>query len=453
MSQLKEIIKIKVTDISDMGQGIGRIDGIVVFVTGAIPGDVVEVEVTEKKKKYWKARVANILEQSPHAVEPACAFSAECGGCGMMNTGYSEQLRIKERHLTEKLERIAGVKAEVQPMIGMDKPYFYRNKTEFTVSKGGRIGFNKQGSHEVVDIAQCLLSSPVANTILDCVRTFTGGSGASRPFGISKITVRTSYSTGETMVIFESETKDVDDFFPLIERLDDAVNNMDAEIDCSLESVYVCNSNKKKDQYKLVAGNRTINDEMMGLKFEISPESFYQVNSVQAAELFKKVGEYAGLTGSENVFDLYCGVGSIGLTLAGSAQEVWGVEVVKSAILDANRNAVINGIINARYIQGKAEEVMREGSSLGKSGFHIDENSVILLDPPRAGCKPKVLESIGAGKAGKIVYVSCDPATFARDVKILSEIGFVLEKITPVDMFPQTVHTETVALFRRLSEI
>ncbi len=440
MEKFNEIIEIEITDISDMGQGIGRLGGQVVFVDGALPGDLARAKITQKKKNFSKGRAIELLESSSSRFSPVCPQAKECGGCGYMELDYKKQLEIKEQHLKDKLERIAGITdVDYEPIVYMEKPLYYRNKTEFTVSKDGEIGFNKQGSNEIIDISKCYISSPVANTILEFLKPQL----KKNCLGISKVTIRTSFSTGETMVILGTEMQDADKLVQLIEEMDDAVNEMETGdfVQASMESVYIYNPARKKNPYTLIAGNRTIKDEMMGLKFEISPASFYQTNPLQTVTLFKNVGKYAGLTGREKVFDLYCGVGSIGLTLADSAKEVWGVESVKDAVIDANRNAVINGVINARYVHGKAEEMMDQ---LG-----IDKKSIIFLDPPRAGCKPEVLNAISNSKSDKIIYISCDPATFARDVKLLESLGFTVKKITPVDMFPQTTHLEIVSLLER----
>lgn len=452
MTNNNEIVQLKITDISDMGQGIGRIDGIVVFVDGALPGDTVNAQIYDKKKKFIKAKTVEIIEEGKDRTKPKCPFSNECGGCSYMSLNYEAQLLIKENHLIEKLRRIAEVDDyELEPIIGMDEPFFYRNKTEFAVSNKGVIGFNKAGTNNVVEIPKCYITSPVANEILPTLNKFFN----KRPSSITKITIRTSFSTGETMVVFHGNNPNGKQLIPLIEEIDKKVNSLvvsdDQLITPSLESVYINNENKKKNTYELIAGKRTIEDEIMGLKFEISPPSFYQVNPSQVKNLIAKVKEYAlasepansqnQVIDDKSLLDLYCGVGSLGLLLAGSVKEVFGVDVVKDAIIDANRNAVINGIINARYITAKVEDNMDE--------LNINENSIILLDPPRAGCKVEVLESIGKSQARQIIYVSCDPATFARDSKILREFGFNLERITPIDMFPHTNHLEVVGLIKR----
>ena len=469
-----------------MGQGIGRIENIVVFVDGALPGDYVKAEIYEKKKKFYKAGVLEFIEKSPNRTTPECPYSKACGGCAYMELTYDAQLEFKEKHLKDKLQRIAGINDfECERIVPMETPYYYRNKTEFAISKDGKVGFNRMGTNQIIDISNCLISSPVANVLLPVI----GIQIKTTSLGIRKVTIRTSFSTGETMVILHTNVTDIDKLALFIKNMDDAVNRMDVadnpmddvvnrmgdadnlmddavdrmdaagnpvydtvepmaasqSVICpSLESVYVYDETKKKNPYTLIAGKRTINDWMMNLKFEISPPSFYQVNPLQAVNLFEKVKEYVGTANEASILDLYCGVGSIGLTLADSAKEIIGVEVVKEAILDANRNAVINGIVNARYKTGKAEELMDE--------LRISDDSVILLDPPRAGCKQEVLETIGKSKAKKIVYVSCDQATFARDVKILKDFGFDLEKIVAVDMFPQTTHVETVALISKVEK-
>lgn len=445
MKNQNETIELKITDISDMGQGIGRIENVVVFVDGALPGDTVEARIYEKKKKFYKAKVIDFIESSPDRTKPVCPYSNECGGCAYMSLNYETQLKIKKTHLEEKLRRIGDITGcEIESVIGMKDPYHYRNKTEFAIAKNGVVGFNRHNTNQIVDIPQCHISWPAANEISQVIRNHI----KTDKLGMKKVTIRSSFSTGEIMVVLHTNITDKDRLIPLIEKMDDAVNNMctpEGHVAPSLESVYVFNEEKKKNQYKLIAGKRTINDQLLGMKFEISPASFYQTNPTQTEILFNKVKEYVAPKGDEHIFDLYCGVGSIGLTLADSVKEVQGIESVKDAVLDANRNAVINGIINATYVTGKSEDLIGE--------LKINKDSIILLDPPRAGCKPEVLEKIGKGGAGKIVYVSCDPGTFARDAKILGEYGYTLEKITPVDMFPQTVHLEVIGLFAPVNPV
>ena len=440
MENMNETREILIEDISDQGHGIGRIDNVVVFVEDALPGDLAEIKIIEKKKNFYKAKTVNIIKKSEFRVEPKCKYSKECGGCPYMDLVHYKQRNLKAITLKNKIERIGGFhNIEYEDLVDDNQVFYYRNKTEFVVGKDLKIGFHKQKSKETVDVKECVISAPTTNILLECLRK-----NIHPRLGIKKMTVRYSFASGEIMIIFWTENKNKDDFTSLIMEMDKTVKGIKVWANGdkpSLESVYLYNEKKKNKSYILVAGKRTINDSIMGMTFEISPASFYQTNPFETISMFRKVKEYANPGPDTIIYDLYCGVGTIGLTLASEAKEVIGIESVKDAVLDANRNAVINGIINARYIHGKAEELM--------DTLDMGQNSVIVVDPPRAGLRQEVINAIGESKSTKIVYVSCDAGTFSRDAKNLSEFGFDLKKITPIDMFPQTAHLETVALLTR----
>ncbi|MGI6731748.1 MAG: 23S rRNA (uracil(1939)-C(5))-methyltransferase RlmD [Anaerovoracaceae bacterium] len=460
-----------IEDISHEGQGIGRIDGLAVFVKDAIVGDEVKVEITKVKKSFAFARLVEIIKPSEYRVEPACIYSKECGGCTLQAMSYEGQLNLKKKMVSDKLIRIGGIEnPKVNDTIGMDCPRRYRNKAQFPVDgdgiitkKGGiianagpvSIGFYKGKSHQVVNCEECLIQAEPAEKIAEALRQFMDSdhiTAYDRETGkglIRHLIVKTAFSTGEVMAILVINGKGIPNGEKLVYMMDDAVNELEPHpetgVEYSLESVVV-NINKKKTseimggEFITLAGKPTILDQIGDFNIEISPGSFYQVNPVQMVKLYDKAKEYAGLTGEETVLDLYCGVGTIGLYLASGAKKVIGIESVKSAVIDANRNAVINGIINAEFIHGKAEE---ELPRLIEEGIKAD---VVILDPPRAGCDPALLEAVAAAKPNKIVYVSCDPATLARDVKILRDQRYEFIEAQPVDMFPETVHVETVVL-------
>lgn len=447
-----------IEDMSTEGQGIGRIEGMAVFVGGTVVGDVVKAELTKLKKNYAFGRLTELLEPSPDRVEPSCGYSKDCGGCSLQAMSYEGQLKLKRKMVTDKLIRIGGIEnPTVHDTIGMSDPWRYRNKAQFPVGEAA-VGFYQAKSHQVVNCNECLIQSEPAEKLAKALREYMRSdhiSAYDEKTGkglIRHLIVKTAFGTGEVMAILVINGKGLPNGEKLVYMMDDAVNelepNPETGLEYSLESV-VLNINKKKTSEIMgedcitLAGKSTILEKAGRLEFEISPLSFYQVNPVQMVKLYDKALEYAGLTGAETVLDLYCGVGTIGLYCASQAKKVIGIESVKSAVIDANRNAVINGIVNAEFICGKAED---ELPKLLEQGISAD---VVILDPPRSGCDPALLDAVAQAEPSRIVYVSCDPATLARDVKILGEKGYRFMEAQPVDMFPMTGHTEICCLLER----
>ncbi len=411
-------MKLLITDIGSRGEGIGRADGLAVFVPGALPGEEVEVEIVENKGRFATAR---LLEPSEHPC-------GSCGGCPLMRMEYGRQLEWKRSHVESVLRRIGGIEAPVvRPIAGMDDPCRYRNKAEFAVEKG-KVGYYGAQSHDLCSPRNCRIQSPEAMAIAAAFER-------SPVKGVKQLIVRTA-ETGEVMAILASDRQELRNIEPCI-----------AEMDASVEDLASV-AWLKGGKIVPLAGKRTINDiirtELSVLKTEVSPQSFYQVNPRQTEKLYGIVQRYAALTGGETVLDLYCGAGSIGLSMAGSCRRVIGVESVRPAVLDANRNAVINGIVNAEFICGKAEDIVPKRLQ----GINAD---VVILDPPRSGCKASLLQCVKDIAPERLIYVSCDPATLARDLKILAD-AFSFVEATPVDMFPHTRHVETVVLLSRESK-
>lgn len=482
-----QIVNIKIEDISNEGSGIGKFEGMAVFVKGATLGDSCDVEITKQKKSYAFGRLVNITEHSPFRIESDCMYfnksddcaKAGCGGCTFRNIAYEAELELKERQVRNKIEKLAGIDNPcMEPIIGAPEIMRYRNKAQFPVSTGGiitkkggivtaldvpKIGFYKEKTHEVVDIDDCMLQSTAAAAAMRALKQFMKEDNITAydekwDKGLMKhIVVKTAESTGEVMVILVINGRGIPNAEKLIEMLDDEIY----DAGYSLESV-VLNINKGKkaqimsDEYIVIAGQNVIHSELMNLKFEISPLAFYQVNTFQTENLYRKAIEYAELKGGETVFDLYCGVGTIGIAAADKLRSiahekcgevspeellrhsgyVYGIESVKGAVVDANRNAVINGIVNAEFICGRAEEKIDELLE-GRSP------DVVFIDPPRSGCDSKLLDAIKNSAPRTVVYVSCDPATMARDIKALSD-AYTLEKAVAVDMFPRCNNVETV---------
>lgn len=477
-----QIVEMKIEDMTKEGQGVGRSGGLAVFVRDAVVGDTVEAELTKIKKNYAFGRLRRILEPSKDRIEPLCPYMGQCGGCSYGALSYAGQLAVKEKQVRDKLVRLGGLTDPViQPIIAMEAPFRYRNKASMPVWTGGvienlgqpAIGFYRAKSHEVVDCSDCLLQSEPAMAAAEALRQFmisdhiTAYDPKWEKGLLRHLVVKTARGTGEVMVVLVINGKGIPGAAKLVEMLDDAVYSLppaENGIEYSLESV-VLNINKGKngslpgsifgEECVTLAGKPTIMEEVGGLKFEISPLSFYQVNPVQMERLYGKAMEYAALTGDETVLDLYCGVGTIGLFAAqAGAGRVIGIESVKAAVIDANRNAVINGIVNARYVCGRAEEELPkllrgEGAAEKDEGLRVDGADVVFLDPPRAGCDRRLLDSVIKGCPSRIVYVSCDPATLARDIKYLCAAGYRFIEATPVDMFPWSSHCEVAALLTK----
>ena len=445
-----KVVKLHIEDMSSEGSGIGRSDGQVVFVENCVKGDTVKARITKAKRNYALAECLEIVEPSGSRIHGFCPYAKECGGCPLGEMEYEAQLEIKEGWVRDKLERIGGLQAPVvRPIIGMEEPFRYRNKAEFKVGPRGEVGFFARKSHRVIDCPDCRIQRQEIMGVADGLRQYLAefGNGA----GIKGMTVKMSFGTGEMMAILEARSDDV----PYLEELCGYMNEGSGY---NLESIFI--------NEELVAGRSVISDEMEGLKFEISRDSFYQVNPAQTAKLYGKAVEYADVKEGHTVLDLYCGVGTIGLFAArtvGNDGLVLGIETVKQAVLDANRNSVINGIVCTRYIQGKAEEelpaVLGIRPKMGYDGenrlvekepvIRISHADVAFVDPPRAGCEETLLDAVAEAGPDRIVYVSCDPATLARDVKYLEERGYRFVEAQPVDMFCHTGHVECVTLMTK----
>jgi len=413
-------IEVEIIDISNDGHGIGKSDGVTVFISGGkehpVVGDVVLAEEVKARKSFLVAELKEIIKPSAFRVASFCIHAGECGGCALQNMAYEAQLALKEKQVRDKYTRIAGIEnPDIKRIKGMDNPFRYRNKARIAVSESG-VGFFSAKSHTVVDCKTCRINSRPVEVVADVLREAEKGL-------IRGALVRTAFGTGQVMVILDSGGEKLPKRGKLISMLDSAVAEIEGD-NYSLESV----------------GKNPILDVMGELKFEVSPSSFYQVNHSQAEFLYDKVIQYAELSGVETVLDVYCGAGAIGLSCASRAGRVLGIELSESAVIDANRNAVINGIVNAEFIRGKAET---ELFGLVKAGFSAN---VVILDPPRAGCKKETLEAAAKTGASRIIYISCDAATQSRDIKILRGLGYEFIEATPIDMFPWSLHVESCCL-------
>lgn len=455
MQKNDELI-LKIEDMGVDGAGIGKADGMTFFVKDAVIGDVVRAKVMKLKKTYGYARLMELLEASPDRVEPKCPYYRQCGGCQIQALSYEKQLEFKERKVRNNLERIGGFsEIPMEPIVGMEEPYHYRNKAQFPVGtdKDGHIvtGFYAGRTHTIIPNRDCALGLPVNREILDLVIDFMEKyhvSAYDEKTGkglVRHVLIRCGFTSKEKMVCLIINGKSL----PHSEKLVEALRKIDGmtsiSINCNTERTNVILGRKTV----VLWGQEYITDQIGEISYEISPVSFYQVNPVQTEKLYGLALEYADLHGEENVWDLYCGIGTISLFLAQKAKQVYGVEIIPQAIENAKRNAVKNGIENAEFFVGKSEEVLPEFYEKEAAAGRKAHADVIVVDPPRKGCNEKLLETIVKMAPDRVVYVSCDSATLARDLKILCENGYELKRARAVDQFCHTVHTESVCLMER----
>lgn len=448
-----DIVTLEIVDCGTDGEGIGKADGFTVFVKDAVIGDTVTAKIMKAKKNYGYGRLMEILKPSPYRVDPICPSARQCGGCQLQAVSYEEQKAFKEKKLRGHLERIGGFKElPMEPLIGMDEPYHYRNKAQFPVgrNKEGRIvtGFYAGRTHAIIENRDCALGIPQNKEVLDRVIAHMEKYNIA-PYDemtgkglVRHIFVRYGFFTGELMVCLIINGQDLPHQKEMVEKLGEIPGMTSISL----------NINKKRnnvilgDKVKTIWGKEYITDKIGDISYEISPLSFFQVNPHQTWKLYSKALEYADLHGEETVWDLYCGIGTISLFLAQKAKFVRGVEIVSAAIEDARRNARLNKIDNVEFFVGKAEEVLPR--EYEKNGVYAD---VIVVDPPRKGCDEMLLKTILKMQPKRVVYVSCDSATLARDLRFLCDNGYELKKVCGVDQFPQTVHVETVCLLSHKS--
>ena len=443
-----DIVTLKIEDCGIDGEGIGKADGFTVFVKDAVIGDTVRAKIMKAKKNYGYGRLEEIITPSPDRVEPKCQFARQCGGCQLQALSYEKQLEFKTSKVRGHLERIGGfTDIPMEKILGMDQPFHYRNKAQFPVgkSKDGRIitGFYAGRTHSIIENRDCALGVTRNKEVLDRVIAHmekfhiqpydeNTGKGVVR-----HVLIRYGFFTDEMMVCLIINGENLPGEEALVKSLRQIPETV---------SVMV-NVNKKRnnvilgEKVRLLWGQPYITDKIGEISYQISPLSFFQVNPYQTGRLYGKALEYAQLSGNETVWDLYCGIGTISLFLAQKAKMVRGVEIIPAAIENAKENARLNGFANTEFFVGKAEEVLPE--QFAHTGERAD---VIVVDPPRKGCDETLLSTIIKMQPDRVVYVSCDSATLARDLKYLCERGYELKKVCPVDMFPNTVSVETVVL-------
>lgn len=457
-----DIVTVEITDIGVSGEGIGHVDGYTLFIKDAVIGDVVEVKVMKAKKNYGYARLMKVITPSEYRVEPKCAFARRCGGCQIQEMSYDRQLVFKDQKIRGNLERIGGftkdqIDTVMQPVVGMEHPFGYRNKAQFpfgTDKEGNPItGFYAGRTHDIIANTDCALGVEQNKEILEIIlqymrenkiKSYDEKTGKGL---IRHALIRYGFKTKEIMVCLVINGKKL----PKAERLIEKLIQIEGMTSITISPNTRRDNVIMGDSYEILWGQGYITDYIGNVKYQISPLSFYQVNPVQTEKLYGLALEYADLKGDETVWDLYCGIGTISLFLAQKAKQVYGVEIVPQAIDDAKENAKINAIDNAEFFVGKAEEVLPEyyAEYEREHNGETAHADVIVVDPPRKGCDETLLETIVKMQPEKVVYVSCDSATLARDLKYLCANGYEIKMCRGVDQFPQSVHVETVVLLSR----
>lgn len=458
-----DIVTVEITDIGVSGEGIGHVDGYTLFIKDAVIGDVVEAKVMKAKKNYGYARLMKVITPSEYRVEPKCAFARRCGGCQIQEMSYDRQLVFKDQKIRGNLERIGGftkdqIDTVMQPVVGMEHPFGYRNKAQFpfgTDKEGNPItGFYAGRTHDIIANTDCALGVEQNKEILEIIlqymrenkiKSYDEKTGKGL---IRHALIRYGFKTKEIMVCLVVNGKKL----PKAERLIEKLIQIEGMTSITISPNTRRDNVIMGDSYEVLWGQGYITDYIGNVKYQISPLSFYQVNPVQTEKLYGLALEYADLKGDETVWDLYCGIGTISLFLAQKAKQVYGVEIVPQAIDDAKENAKINAIDNAEFFVGKAEEVLPEyyAEYEREHNGETAHADVIVVDPPRKGCDETLLETIVKMQPEKVVYVSCDSATLARDLKYLCANGYEIKMCRGVDQFPQSVHVETVCLLSKL---
>ena len=457
-----DIVTVEITDIGVSGEGIGHVDGYTLFIKDAVIGDVVEAKVMKAKKNYGYARLMKVITPSEYRVEPKCAFARRCGGCQIQEMSYDRQLVFKDQKIRGNLERIGGftkdrIDTVMQPVVGMEHPFGYRNKAQFpfgTDKEGNPItGFYAGRTHDIIANTDCALGVEQNKEILEIIlqymrenkiKSYDEKTGKGL---IRHALIRYGFKTKEIMVCLVVNGKKL----PKAERLIEKLIQIEGMTSITISPNTRRDNIIMGDSYEILWGQGYITDYIGNVKYQISPLSFYQVNPVQTEKLYGLALEYADLKGDETVWDLYCGIGTISLFLAQKAKQVYGVEIVPQAIDDAKENAKINAIDNAEFFVGKAEEVLPEyyAEYEREHNGETARADVIVVDPPRKGCDETLLETIVKMQPEKVVYVSCDSATLARDLKYLCANGYEIRMCRGVDQFPQSVHVETVVLLSK----
>ena len=444
-----EIHVLSIADLNHRGEGVGRISGFAIFVPGALPGEAAKVKITRKRKNYAEATLLELLKRSSHRITPLCPYFENCGGCQLQHLEYWEQLAWKQKMVNETINRIAGFDIKALPVTGMTEPWHYRNKTRVHLAcpeDKVLAGFYKPQTNELIDIEQCPVQHPINVRVINGLRRavqlymdlFKDRKDNWLP--ISEATIRTSFASSECLLSLSVNPEQGgkgggQNIKP--ENYEKLAKFINEEIGKIITGLVLLRHGKKGPTSQTLMGKAHVTEEIKPYLYRISPQSFFQINTTQAEELYKKAVSLAGTP--RTAYDLYCGTGNFSLYLSSVADQVVGIDAEKAAIEDARENAALNNINNAEFIVEKVENI-------GPDIFKGEQPLTIFLNPPRKGCAASLLETVAEAAPEKIVYISCNPATLARDLKLLSNYGYLAKEVHPVDMFPQTSHVETICL-------
>ncbi len=434
-----------ISDLNHRGEGVGKAEGFTLFVPGALPGETVRAEITKNRGRYGECRLEKILDTSSKRVDAACPFFAECGGCRLQHFAYEEQLKWKREVVAQSLKRLAGLNVQVDPVVGMANPWHFRNKARihFNLEQGKiNVGFFAPASKRVIDINQCPVQHPANEMLINALRRalknfikkYNISSTIDLP--VSGAAIRTSFADGKAVIAFEASVGRT-----YINRLKDLAALLYAEAEKLISGVVLLPAGMKNKGLTILAGSAELTENIAEFQYNLAPQSFFQVNPGQAEKLYDIATTFAGNTSS--AFDLYCGTGTFTLFLSKKALKVTGTDSTSEAIINARGNARLNCVENVTFLHRTAEASIE---LLEKA----DKPRLVCLNPPRNGCSVKLLQDINKINPETIIYISCNPATLARDLSVLSDGSYQPKKVQPVDMFPHTTHVETVALLSRI---
>jgi 23S rRNA (uracil1939-C5)-methyltransferase len=427
---LEPLVSLEIHGLGSTGVGIGSLDGYVLFVDGALPGELIEARITDPRKRHGFAELTKVLRPSPNRITPACPLFGKCGGCQLMHLAYPEQLEMKRQKVADALERIGKIECDVKPCLPSPSPLSYRNKIQLPAKKtptGTTFGLYARASHDLIALDSCQIHCELGEEVYRRVKSLL----KDHDLGLRHLLIKSAIQTQEALVILVTSKAPTPQLFDQAKKIltsHPSIQGVVHNLHSGKENVILGNV------YETLAGKSTIQERLGDLKFQISAASFFQVNPPQAERLYAKALEFAELTGQETVLDAYCGVGTLSLFFAKAAKKVLGIDCVPQAIENAKENAALNNIHNATFKAAKAEDFIRK----------IPAVDIVLLNPPRKGCELSLLDSLERLAPKKIIYISCDPATLARDLSHLVQFGYKVDAVQPFDMFPQTSHVESV---------
>lgn len=440
---MREIIEIEIRDINNQGNGVGELDNLVYFVEKGVLGEICKAEVTKKKKNYALAKKIETVKESPYAEKPKCKYFGECSGCSLQNVNYKAQIELKKKAVKEKLERLADEKIENLEIISMENPYNYRNKIELKVNDNSKLGYYGRNTHRHVEIDECIIASEAINNVIPKIQEILdkykipGYRHRTNDGIIKNITIRGNYA-GEiqlTITFAKNRFRNQNGFLDNLKEISE------------ISQIYVSINDKKRDEnmgekVTLIYEKNIFIDKIGEYKFIISPKSFFQINMVNTEKLYQEAINQMKSEKNEKILDLYSGIGTIPIFISKNVKKIDGVEIVRDAVKDAKQNMAINMIQNVNIETGKSEENIQKL-------IENNDYTTVIVDPPRKGLDEIVIENISNSSIKKVEYISCDPATLARDIKLFKQNGFKLSQIKACDMFPQTVHVECIVLLQR----